>query len=115
MVISWKVGFDLTCDGTRSTNFGAAGGLIEQRGSKSTIRNSSGIIVWFDAFAALTFTLGVQRVKQFQRLNVHHLIHHDAYTGVARNKFQSPTFRSPSGEYQRARVGQFRRAGGTCR
>ena len=37
--------------------------LIERHGSKSIIGNSSGIIVWFDAFAALTFTLSVQRMK----------------------------------------------------
>jgi hypothetical protein len=37
--------------------------LIAQHGSKGIISNSSGIIVWFDAFAALTFTLRVQRMK----------------------------------------------------
>jgi len=35
--------------------------LNEQQGS--TISNSSGIIVWLDAFAALKFTLSVQRMK----------------------------------------------------
>jgi hypothetical protein len=40
--------------------------LTERHGSKSTISNSGGVIIWFDAFAALTFTLSVQLMSQFQ-------------------------------------------------
>jgi hypothetical protein len=78
------------------------GTLIEYNAAKSTIGNSSSIIAGFDAFAALTLTPGAQRIKQFQGLNVHHLIHPDvlrcsfADTGVPGKKFPPARFfRSP--------------------